>query len=50
MDECVVSRFDTAMIGVGCFVRADRRVLEISCFLLVNEDFDVLSKRALIPL
>ena len=47
MDDGCAARLDAAVIAVDRFVGAYNRIQETSCFLLVGEKFDVLSKRPL---
>jgi hypothetical protein len=44
VDHRVVSRLDTAVVGVECFMRADRRILEFQGFLFIDEDLDILAQ------
>ena len=50
MNDGVFSRFNTAVIAIHRFMRADRRILEFRSFLLVREDFDILAQGSLITL
>jgi hypothetical protein len=50
VDHRVVSRLDTAVIGVECFVAADRRILVFRGFLFIDEDLDILAQGSPIAL
>ena len=45
MQDGVFAGFDAAMISVHGFVRADRCVLVLQRFLLIDEDLDILAQR-----
>ena len=47
VDHDVVSRLDTAVIGIDRLVRADRCILEFQGFLFIDEDVDILAQGSL---